>query len=83
MTVSPTSPEPASDAPIASPLPAGMPTPEGIYALPVVGPQLQRVRTIADGLQPTEADSVARVAAKRVVQGSVIAGSAVVAIAVL
>ena len=83
MTVSPINANPDDNNTTVSPPPSA-PAADGIYALPVVGPQLRRVRKIADGLQPTADDNTGQVAAKRVVQGAVIVGSAgILAIAVL
>jgi len=53
--------------------------PQGIYALPVVGPRFQQARDITEGLRPTESDSLPQVVAKRAAQASVIAGTAAVA----
>lgn len=55
------------------------PTPNGVYALPVVGGPLRQVRDIVEGLHPTAEDNAAVVVAKRTLQGAVITGAAAVA----
>jgi len=50
--------------------PKAMPAAEtGIYALPVVGSPLRRVRDVADGLRPVDGDSAGVKAGKNLARG--------------
>lgn len=58
--------------------PTEPPRPQGIYAIPILGPRFQQARDVTEGLRPTENDSVPQVVAKRTAQASVIAGTAAI-----